>query len=63
MHPIQLAFWEKHGLPEEMRMHGDANIIKEKLFRVAGHMLEAAPYDLELRAGKVGVKGAPGMEK
>jgi CO/xanthine dehydrogenase Mo-binding subunit len=42
---------------------GAANIIKEKLFRVAGHMLEAAPSDLELRDGKVGVKGAPGMEK
>jgi CO/xanthine dehydrogenase Mo-binding subunit len=42
---------------------GAANIIKEKLFRVAGHMLEAAPTDLELRDGKVGVKGAPGMEK
>jgi CO/xanthine dehydrogenase Mo-binding subunit len=42
---------------------GAANIIKEKLFRVAGHMLEAAPTDLELREGKVGVKGAPGMEK
>jgi CO/xanthine dehydrogenase Mo-binding subunit len=42
---------------------GAANIIKEKLFRVAGHMLEAAPGDLELRDGKVGVKGAPGMEK
>jgi CO/xanthine dehydrogenase Mo-binding subunit len=42
---------------------GAANIIKEKLFRVAGHMLEAAPADLELRDGKVGVKGAPGMEK
>jgi CO/xanthine dehydrogenase Mo-binding subunit len=42
---------------------GAATIIKEKLFRVAGHMLEAAPGDLELRDGKVGVKGAPGLEK
>jgi CO/xanthine dehydrogenase Mo-binding subunit len=42
---------------------GAAKIIKEKLFRVAGHMLEAAPGDLELRDGKVGVKGAPGMDK
>jgi CO/xanthine dehydrogenase Mo-binding subunit len=42
---------------------GAANIIKEKLLRVAGHMLEAAPHDLELRGGKVGVKGVPGMEK
>jgi CO/xanthine dehydrogenase Mo-binding subunit len=42
---------------------GAAKIIKEKLFRVAGHMLEAAPGDLELRDSKVGVKGAPGLEK
>src|ERR1700730_336468 len=42
---------------------GASSIIKEKLLRVAGHMLEAAPGDLELRDGKVGVKGAPGLEK
>lgn len=42
---------------------GAAAMIKEKLFRVAGHMLEASPSDLELREGKVGVKGAPGLEK
>jgi CO/xanthine dehydrogenase Mo-binding subunit len=42
---------------------GAAGMIKEKLLRVAGHMLEASPGDLELREGKVGVKGAPGMEK
>jgi CO/xanthine dehydrogenase Mo-binding subunit len=37
---------------------GAANVIKEKPFPVAGHMLEAAPGDLELRDGKVGVEGA-----
>jgi CO/xanthine dehydrogenase Mo-binding subunit len=42
---------------------GAAGMIKEKLFRVAAHMLEASPGDLELREGKVGVKGAPGLEK
>jgi CO/xanthine dehydrogenase Mo-binding subunit len=42
---------------------GAAGMIKEKLIRVAGHMLEASPSDLELREGKVGVKGAPGLEK
>ena len=41
---------------------GAAEQIKEKM-RVAGHMLEADVGDLELRDGKVGVKGAPGMEK
>ncbi len=41
---------------------GAAAILKEKLTRIAGHMLEAAPHDLEFRQGKVGVKGAPGLE-
>jgi len=41
---------------------GAAAIIKEKLRRVASHMLEAGPQDLEFRAGKIGVKGAPGLE-
>jgi CO/xanthine dehydrogenase Mo-binding subunit len=41
---------------------GAAAIIKEKLTRIAGHMLEAGPHDLEFRQGKVGVKGAPGLE-
>jgi carbon-monoxide dehydrogenase large subunit len=36
--------------------------LKEKVFAIAGNMLECAPADLELRGGKVGVKGAPGME-
>ncbi len=42
---------------------GASSIIKEKLLRVTGHMLEASPGDLELRDGKVGVKGVPGLEK
>lgn len=41
---------------------GAAAILKSKLRRVAGHMLEAAPDDLEFRRGKIGVKGAPGLE-
>ena len=41
---------------------GAAAIIKGKLKRVAGHMLEAGVEDLEFRGGKIGVKGAPGME-
>jgi CO/xanthine dehydrogenase Mo-binding subunit len=41
---------------------GAARIIKEKLKRVAGHMLEAGSHDLEFRAGKIGVKGASGVE-
>ncbi len=42
---------------------GAAAQIKDKMLRVAGHMLEADPRDLEFRAGKIGVKGAPGQEK
>src|SRR5262249_34249892 len=41
---------------------GAASIIKEKLLRVAGHMLEAAPHDLELRGGNGGVKGLPRIQ-
>src|SRR5215472_4162119 len=35
---------------------GAARILKEKLKRVASHMLEAGSHDLEFRNGKVGVK-------
>ncbi len=31
--------------------------------RVAGHMLETAPHDLEFRDGKIGVKGVPGLAR
>lgn len=37
-----------------------ARTVREKAFRIAGHMLEAAPEDLELRGeGQIGVKGVP----
>ena len=42
---------------------GAAQQLKEKLIRVAAHMMEADTTDLELRDGKVGVRGVPGMEK
>jgi CO/xanthine dehydrogenase Mo-binding subunit len=42
---------------------GAGQAIKTKMFRVASHMLEASVDDLELREGKVGVKGAPGHGK
>ena len=41
---------------------GAAGILKTKLKRIAGHMLEADPRDLEFRNGKIGVQGAPGLE-
>jgi len=33
--------------------------VAEKVRRIAGHLLEAAPDDVELRDGKVSVRGAP----
>lgn len=42
---------------------GASKKVKEKLLRVAGHMMEADANDLELRAGNIGVKGVPGKEK
>ena len=42
---------------------GAAHQLREKLIRVAAHMMEADTNDLELRDGKVGVRGVPGMEK
>ena len=38
---------------------GAATMIEDKLKKVASHMLEASPGDLELNAGKVSVKGVP----
>ena len=42
---------------------GAAQQLKQKLIRVAAHMMEADANDLELRDGKIGVRGVPGMEK
>jgi CO/xanthine dehydrogenase Mo-binding subunit len=42
---------------------GGAQALREKLFRIASHMMECAPADLEIRDGAVGVKGVPGMQK
>ncbi|MEK7879459.1 MAG: xanthine dehydrogenase family protein molybdopterin-binding subunit, partial [candidate division NC10 bacterium] len=37
-----------------------AGRLREKLCRIAAHLLEAHPKDLELKDGKVSVRGAPG---
>lgn len=37
--------------------------LKQKLKKLAGHLLEANEADLEFRGGAVGTKGVPGMEK
>jgi carbon-monoxide dehydrogenase large subunit len=36
--------------------------LKDKLFAIAGHQLECAVADLELRDGNVGIVGAPGAQ-
>ena len=38
---------------------GAATKIREKMFRIAGHLMEASVNDLELKDGAVQVKGAP----
>jgi len=38
-------------------LHGAATKVKEKMFKIAGHLLEANTDDLELREGQVWVKG------
>jgi CO/xanthine dehydrogenase Mo-binding subunit len=38
-------------------LRGAAAKVKEKMFKIAGHLLEANPDDLELREGRVWVKG------
>jgi carbon-monoxide dehydrogenase large subunit len=43
-------------------IHQASERLRTKVFAIAGNLLECAPADLELRAGKVGVVGAPGME-
>jgi carbon-monoxide dehydrogenase large subunit len=43
-------------------IHHASERLRAKVFAIAGNMLECEPADLELRNGKVGVVGAPGME-
>jgi len=42
-------------------IQGASDEIQKKVFAVAGHVLEAAENDLELRDGGVGVKGVPDL--
>jgi aerobic carbon-monoxide dehydrogenase large subunit len=37
-----------------------ARRVREKIARIAGHMLEAAPEDLAIEGGHIAVRGAPG---
>jgi len=43
-------------------IHHASERLRIKVFAIAANMMECAPADLELRNGKVGVVGVPGME-
>src|SRR5262249_61657672 len=43
-------------------IHYASERLRAKVFSIAANMMECAPVDLELRDGKVGVLGVPGME-
>jgi carbon-monoxide dehydrogenase large subunit len=43
-------------------IHHASDILREKAFAIAAHMLECAPGDLELRNGTIGVVGIPSNE-
>jgi carbon-monoxide dehydrogenase large subunit len=43
-------------------IHYASERLRAKVFAIAANMLECAAVDLELRGGKVGVLGVPGME-
>ncbi len=43
-------------------IHHASRKLREKMFAIAGHKLECATADLELRDGKIGVAGVPGAE-
>ena len=43
-------------------IHYASERLRAKVFAIAANMLECAPVDLELRGGKVGVLGVPGMD-
>jgi carbon-monoxide dehydrogenase large subunit len=43
-------------------IHYASERLRSKVFAIAANMLECAAADLELRGGKVGVLGVPGME-
>ncbi len=42
---------------------GAAVRVKDKMRRIAAHMMEVGDADLEFREGHIGVKGVPGMSK
>ena len=43
-------------------MHAASARLRDKVFAIAANLLECAPFDLELRAGGVGVVGVPGAQ-
>jgi len=52
------AFASRQAVTAGNSVHIAARTVRDKALQVAGHLLEAAPEDLELSAGRVRVKGA-----
>jgi carbon-monoxide dehydrogenase large subunit len=44
-------------------LYRSSQVIREKAVKIAAHLLEASPDDIELREGAFSVKGAPGRGK
>ena len=55
------AFASRQAVTAGSSVHVAASILADKAIRAAGHMLEAAPADLELANGRVRVRGVPDM--
>jgi carbon-monoxide dehydrogenase large subunit len=52
------AFASRQAVTAGNSTHVAARAVRDKALKVAGHLLEAAPEDLELSGGRVRVKGA-----
>lgn len=58
--PLGIGTFGSRGLPTGgAAVVGAGRRVREKVLRIAAHLLEASPDDLEVVAGRVRVKGAP----
>lgn len=56
------TFASRGGVAQAGAVLGAARAVRQKLLAIAAAALEAGPADLELRDGRIGVRGAPGRE-
>ena len=54
------TFASRGGVAQSVTVTRAADSVRAKLLAIAGGLLEASPADLELSAGRIGVRGAPG---